>query len=274
MLVPVVTNPALAKDGTTVSIQDTTGTYNISTNPGGYGTPNQSSPPVVIGFVWRYWPDTTPYANVVSKDTAVITALLATGGYAFSTTYLGLGSGLFSSGVHQVKYYPLYRYGSALVTLTQGSKVVTFTSGDTTGLVAALIAVAFSTGGDDSNPTLATNVMYIDTTVATTSTTFSLTTTFTGTTGTYHIWVSTEADLKILVEAPAVNCLVNRIGRISEKQISCSVDYLNDTLKMTMWKFSAEVKFDCKDYEGAHNLIVGIDKLCDPCAVTSPCKTC
>lgn len=267
MLIPVLSWVSNSKTGSIITVKDTTGAYNVDDNPGGYGTPNQATPPSMVGFRWRYWPDDVDYANFISSDSTFITALLAAG-KPFTTTDLGLPEGLFSSGVHNIKYYPLAS-SAGTITLTNGSKTATYTSGTTSALTSTVKGAVFL-----QSSVAKTAVLLIDQSRTMTSTVFYLTDVFLGTTGSYNIYIAAEADLKVFLKEPAENCLVSKIGTIAEKQSGCEKSFIDDTLLMTQWAFAAKRKFDCLDYQGAHNMLVGIEKKCNPCYTVSSCQTC
>lgn len=81
---------------------------------------------------------------------------------------------------------------------------------------------------------------------------------------------ATTLDIKVLVNKAAEACIVSAIGKLAERDQDCPpAEYqLN---KLIRWRFAADVKHDLKDYDGAHNLIVAINKLC--CGLDCNCNS-
>lgn len=270
MLKPVLGIIGVAKDASTITLRDVTGVYDVTTNPGGYGTPN-APVPITVGLTFKNWTDTLPYANIVGGAGCNTLSDLATGiqdGYTFSQSILGL-PGTFRGGVQQVKYYP-YEALDSIVTLTQGSKLVTVTAGTiptayNAGYISVLILSA------DGMQVLST-VLLIDKTQPITSTTFYVDQPWGGITGTgYKLMIATEGDLKILIDQLANACLSGKIGQLSLRQ-NCDTDYIDTLTTLTMWMFSAKVKFDGQDFAGADELIEDIQDRCFLCDQT--CNIC
>lgn len=270
MLIPVLSLIARAKDATTITLKDSTGAYNVSTNPGGYGSPNRTSPPSKVGLKWRLWPDTAEYANIVIEDSGVIGNLVGSGA-VLTAAGLALTDSVFPSGVHQIKYYVFDTFVGTVVNLIQDSKLVTLTSGGSPlSYNAAYKAVILLNGSD----VLKSKIFMLDTSATWTSTTFYMTEAWPDASITgYHIQLATEADLKVLFTELAQACIVSTIGAYARRRRECDPEAVNTLMEMVAWKQAAEVKFDALDYDGAHDLLSYIDGTCRECNALI-CQTC
>ena len=263
MVVPSLTWLSNAKNATTISVQDTTGLYNATTNPGGYGSPNAGIP-TMVGFRIRTWDCRDPYGYLLISDNTLINNLINTG-LALSMSNFGLTKGHFSSGVHHVKYYPLEMI-NVTVSLTNGSKEVQVSSGTLPNTWDVnYIGIVFGTSP--------AKVFNIDRTQPITSTTFYLTEPWSGSTGIETaVRIAPEADLKILVSEPANACLVSRIGQLAMNNCSCDATESDKLTRLTMWMFASKINFDCKDFKGAHNLLVSVELECHACKGRCSCS--
>lgn len=266
MLIPIIRATGITRDALSIVLADQTGSYNLTTNLGGYGAPNAAIPPAAVGFRFRNWNQTTDYYNAVSNDTTLITELLASG-HKFDSTILGLSP--YRAGVHQIKYYP-FETVNTLVNLTQGSKIVTWVSGIAPNTFnAAYKAVIFL----DATTAIVSKVVMLDTTIATTATTFAVTDAWTLPSAVnYSIKLATEADLKVIFPQLADKCINVQIGNLSQQK-QCDTGIIDTLTRLLLWKFSAQVKFDCKDYTGADNLLSAAYDECNICP-GNDCKTC
>lgn len=233
-----------------LTIKDSTGAYNVSTNPGGYGSPNPYNTPTQGFLLARYWTETSYLSTYL--DPSEMTSLLGSGLSFGSAT----SANAFADGVHQLKYLPLKDTGATAV-FTNGSKTVTVTGFDITtlGEAGAKYAAAFDGADPEGEPTL------IDWTGTNNSTTITLKSVFLGATGTYALQVAVEGDLKVKINKAAEACIVGGIGKLAEVNCEC-IDNEKTLNKLIRWRFAADVKFDLLDYEGAHNMIVAINKIC------------
>lgn len=266
MLTPIIKATGITRDALSLTLSDQTGAYNVTTNPGGYGIPNTLTPPAAVGFKFRNWNQTENYLNTVINTPSIITELLTTG-RKFDTTLLGLAP--FRSGVHLIKYY-VFDNVSTIVSLTQGAKVIVSTSGaaPNTFNAAYKAVVILNAAG-----TIVSNVLMLDPTVTSTATTFAITTPWNLASATgYSIKLATEGDLKIILTQLADKCITQAIGKLSTDK-SCTQEDVDTLSRLLMWKFSAQVKFDCKDYDGADAMISAAYDECTAC-LTNTCKTC
>lgn len=267
MLIPIIRATGITRDAVSVILADQTGIYNSVTNPGGYGTPNPPAPPIAVGFKFRNWNQTADYYNVATLNTSLINELLTVTGHKFDSGVLGFAP--FRSGVHHIRYYS-FETIVTVVNLTQGSKVVTRVSGVAPNTYnAAYKAVIILTPGN----VLLSNVLMIDKTVAATSTTFELVEPWPYTSVTNHIIkLGTESDLKVIFPQLADKCINERIGNLATQKI-CDQNEVDTLTRLLLWKFSAQVKFDCKDYTGADNMLSAVYDECNACP-DNLCKTC
>lgn len=267
MVIPVLQHVFLSKDGKTITLKDATGAYSAGTNPGGYGVPNPAAP-AVVALTARYWPDTLPYGNLVTDDAGIVANLLGSG-QAFTTLSFGqLTASQFAAGVHHFKYYPLETINT-VVNLTNNSLLVTVASGTTPNTWnSGYLGIVFIDPDDSSY----SKVYRIDRAEAITTSQFYLEEAFEGLTKNgYTVMIAPEADLKVLVDVPAKECLVGRIGKMAEA-CSCNNDEINRLIYMTLQLFASQVNFNCKDYQGAHNKIVGVYLECTDCKTKCSCS--
>lgn len=271
MLIPVLTSLSNARDAVSTLLKDATGAYNVSTNPGGYGAPNITSPPDVIGFTFRKWSGTAPYGNVAyNDDDGIISALVGTGGYQIEAEAVAALNSVFSSGVHQIKYYVGNSTDSGTATMTLGSKLVTVAGADPTAFDTAYKAVILLDGSGVPQ----SNVLLLDRTVSWTSTTFYLTEAWSAATiAGLHIRLCTEADLKILFVELANQCTADAIGSYSRRRRDCDPETVNQLMEMVAWIKAAQVKFECLDYDGANDLLEMLDATCAQCNALI-CQSC
>ena len=241
---PKITSIAVSKTADTITLQDTTGT--------GYQSPY--APPFVLGYLrWKYWEDTA-MGEWVELTPEQMTALNTTDGQAFTPDDVGLVTeegAVFADGVHHMKYLPVYSIGSCNV--LQDSDTITHLgplSGDPTDIKwigypgVDPVEVKSAVSGSTTTITLKELWPYpTDTDVV--------------------LYVGTEADLKILVSVAAEKCIVGAIGKISSQPCDCH-EAAQQVDQLIRWKFAADVHFDCKNYQGAHDLIKAINGFCQP----------
>ena len=266
MLIPIIKATGVTRDALSVVFADQTGAYSLTTNPGGYGIPNVSNP-VAVGFRFRNWNQIADYYNVVSADTTLISELLSVSGHKFNSTLLGLSP--YRAGVHHIRYYP-FEPIDTVVNLTQNSKVITIVSGTAPNTYNAAYKAIIILDGTGK---IVTNVLLIDPAVAATSTTFAVTVAWTLPNATnYTMKLATEADLKVVLPQLADGCINKRIGNLSTK-VMCDRSEIDILTRLLLWKFSAQIKFDCKDYTGADDILSATYDECNNCP-SNICKTC
>ncbi len=262
MLSPVLSLIAKDKEAGSVTLRDTTGAYNVSTNPGGYGSPNPTSPPARVGFTFRYWDEDDPYSNQVIADSGIITALLGTDGYTFTGTMLGLSDGLLLSAVHHIKYYVFEAQGGVTAALVNGSKKITLTGLDPTSINAAYKAIIILTGVD----VIKTTVLLLDRSEIWTSTELYVNTAWSlDTVSGYHIQLATEGDLKVFYDSLATQCIVDSTVRYARRTVDCDRDVVDGIIDLLAMKVAAQSKFGCDDFDGANAMLEMIDEQCGEC---------
>lgn len=232
-LVRKSTLQSVSTDGKNIIVKETTGAYDASTNPGGFGTPN---------------PDTTFFQLIILKllyiDGSITYLATASASDFLGGSNYSINSGLlpspadypFKDGVLQVTSYA----SSTLVTVvgTAGNKFIT---GSLANFVAADAIV-------DSG-----NVVYlIDKTQTNTSGTIYLTTALLTTIT--QARVGYAASCYAMINAGFICKMVNAIGGTAE---SCNEDEnalpLYDLL---VKKFQADFAFAAGDYVNANRAIV------------------
>lgn len=267
MLIPIIKVTGITRDAVSIVLADQTGLYNATTNLGGYGTPNGPIPPTAVGFRFRNWSESTVYYNAVSTDNTLITELLSSTGRKFDSKILGIVP--YKAGVHHINYYP-FETVNTVVNLTQGSKVITWVSGAVpTSFNAAYKAVVLLTAGG----VVASKVLLLDKAIAPTATTFAVTEAWTLPNAVnYTMKLATEADLKVIFPQLADKCINESIGNLADQK-QCDAAEIDRLTRLLLWKFSAQIKFNCKDYTGADNMLSASYDECNACPGNN-CKTC
>lgn len=238
-LTRILTLQSVSTDGKTITIKDTTGAYDVDTNPTGYGTPNPATTFFSIVAIkaaylngslsWLFTTDTPDFLS--GSNYAITSGLLPTpGDYPFIDGVMYLNS----------------IAGSALetVTGTLGDYQITGSLGD------------FVDGDSiiDSN-----NIVYtIDTAQANDSTTIYLTTPLLSTIT--QARAAYSAGCYVMVNAEFVCKLMGAVGSMAQ---TCNEDGWSAPLgDMLVKKFSADFEFAGGDYNGANETIItGINKL-------------
>lgn len=257
--IELITN-GISKTATSVTLQDTTGAYNVSTNPGGYGTPNPASPASTTKayILWRYWTDTS-YGTPFTLSAGNITSLQGAG-LAITPLMQGLSTdsdAVFSDGIHQIKYIPAQALAGT-GTFTASSKIVVLSGSSGVaalqalgGIVWVLVVIAGTTYAYE-----------LDTTGTNDNTQLTLKTAVTVSSGAgATVIVGGEDDIKILINKAAEACIVSSTGALADIPGSC-LEVEATLNKMIRWQFAANIQYECEDYDGAHNLVVSINKYC------------
>lgn len=277
MLVPVLAKVAIGSLGESITLRDATGAYNVSTNAGGYGSPNMASPPAKIGLTWREWSAAAIYANFVSADSSLITELLSSLGYKFLASDIGIT--VFAEGIQHIKYYPFiqasgtdtYRYDSITRTFTRttGSYDLraTYLNNPAGPFLACLVLYA-------SSDAPASQVLQLGNPDDWTENTFTIAEDWVNSTGSQdlHMMWATEADLKILIVENTKACIAGKVGKLASMNC-CDRIVIDKLTDISMWVFAADVKVQCLDYEGANSLIQAAYKECTYC-ISEDCTTC
>lgn len=234
-----LTLQSVSTDGRTITIRDTTGAYNLDTNPTGYGTPNPAT--TFFAFVaikavylngslsWLFTTDAPDFLS--GSNYSITSALLPTpGDYPF---------------IDGVLYLTSYAASTP--------ETVTGTIGDTqiTGSLTDFV-------GADSIIDTANNVYIIDTTQANDSSTIYLTTPLIATIT--QARASYSAGCYVMVNAEFVCKLTSAVGSMAQ---TCNEDGWSAPLgDLLVKKFAADFEFASADYNGAQQSITSaINKL-------------
>jgi hypothetical protein len=251
---------SVAKKATSITLKDTTGVFDLSSNPGGYGIDNSFASPTFAYLFWRFWTDDADAFTEAFIASANTTELVFGSGYSITPTIVGSETmtDKFTDGVYQGNYVPL---NSTTVqgTFVVGSKIVTLSSTDfdPASKGSTLAAYVIGITGDANS----TRLFEVDWTGTNDDTQITLVEEFDGVAGSYDLWFGPLQDFKVLVNKGAEECIVNTIGKISQTDCVCTKerDLVN---KFIQWRFAADVQFDCEDYDGAQNLLTQINRYC------------
>lgn len=227
-----ITLQSVSTDGRSITIQDTTGAYNSSTNVGGYGTPNPA-----VGFFDRVlfkiayldgslsWLATANAAGVLSGSNYQVTAFLATP----PTNYP------FKDGVALLSSYA----GSALETVTGVSGAMSIT-----GSLADFVSADSVIDAND-------NVYLIDQTQTNTSSIIYITPALMG--DITQARACYTASCYVMVNAEFVCLLTSAVGSMA---IACNEDNQSEILQdLLAKKFAADFEFSSANYISASNNI-------------------
>lgn len=216
---------SLSADGTQLVVQDTTGAYNASTNPTGYGAPNRT---ISTNLILRWKTYNSSVWHVLAGWTGAA--------YTIDTVKLGLTPtipGLLPDGVEFVQYLGLYSKGTT-VTVIPGSTKILHANLDFTGI---------------DYITFASDLTTIYKIVSRTSTYLILDQCYTGVLSSETIYDAQNADLPVLIQTYTNQQLDIQVAGTSEENMCGPVlDKVSDRL---MRSFIAQARFDKTDYYGA-----------------------
>lgn len=251
------------KDASALIIKDTTGTYNVSTNPGGYGVSNSFITPTQMFLKYKTWTDTAWVQVLLTGDQ--LTDILSSDGLEATPVDLGSTGDVFPDGIDQVELFPL-NDTAINGTFTNGSKIVNLstTSWDPSTYAGLVLYVAGIDGATY------TKILEIDATGTNNTAQLTLKEAYDGTTQTLSLWFGPYKDVKVLVNKAAEKCIATTLGSMSPIDCSCSND-ASKVNKMIQWRFTADVLFNCDDFTGAHNTLVQLNRLCSTNSATCAC---
>lgn len=262
MLKPIITVLSISKSGKKIVLQDNTGAYEVTTNPGGYGTPNPDTPPVAVGFRFYKLNETTPYLNFISEDIGFIADLVGAGVELNAET---LGLGVFPTGVTHIEYY-VFQDSDSVVSVVNGSKTITVTSGTVpTAYDDALVGALLLNDSDE----IQSNTLKISNKLAGS---FEIDSTWDETATGWGIMLATQGTVKVLFTELPTKCISEKIGELASTD-HCNDDVVQKLTTLSLWVLSAKVKFGKKDYTGANKLAVAAYDECNNCESIN-CKTC
>lgn len=263
MLIIKLTLDSIGTKAATITLKDETGAYNVSTNPGGYGSTNELLSPATTTkayILWRYWTDEA-YSTAFSLTGQNITDIQSTG-LSLTPVALGLSTDstdVFADGIHQVKYLPAQLLpNSATGTFTPGSKIVPLTNGLNIANLLNAGALTWIGVVDGS----VTKFYEVDASGTNNNTQITMKTAFSGAAPVVGAGIAAaEGDLKVLIATAAEACIVSSTGKLADIPGDCTaVEVILN--KLIRWKFAAGILKDCQDYDGAHNMVVSINKYC------------
>lgn len=236
--------------GKSITLQDTTGVYNVSTNPGGYGAPNYATTDLDWALLWfRNYKDT----EYTKQKLSSLTAILGSG-----QNVSGFTDGIFDDGTWEVKYYPVVAHPvtpgvDTTITWTVGSKTFNLTTAST--VLAGVVAILIKN--------LDTEKLYfLDPDVPATSTQGTVTEVLPSA-GTGLVALAYEADTRFLETYAADNCIAIKTGLIV-KECSCFDPEMQQLYLMMGKREGATIHFVQKqNYQAAHDIITQIAAYCD-----------
>lgn len=234
----------------TVTLQDTTGAYNASTNPDGYGTPNYATSDVNWAILYfRNYSDEPYLIQKLSDPTGILGS-----GQNFS----GLsGGGIFKDGIWEVKYYPVIAHPvtpgvDTTITWTPGSKTFSLASANT--LLAGTIGIIIKDISD-------IKIYFLDPNVPLTSNTATVTELLPGT-GTGLLAITYQADTRFMMPAAADDCLAKTTGKVI-KDCSCFTPEMQELYLRMGKRNGVDIHFTQGNYQAAHDLITQLAAYCD-----------
>lgn len=249
-LVPKISVAAIDTiEGKTITLQDTTGAYNGSSNPGGYGAPNFATTDVDYALVRLRHYDSETYTT---KKINSITNLLGAG-----ETIDGLDEGVFLDGVSEVKYYPVIANpegGSTITTVTWTNGSKTFALVNASTVLAGVRAIILS--GYDQ-----TKLFFLDPNIPPTSNAATVTEQLPAG-GTSPLALTYEADTRFLMTAAADDCIAKENDRVV-KDCSCFNEDMQHVILMFGKREGADLHFAKKNYQAAHEIITQLAAYCD-----------
>lgn len=235
---------SLSTDGTTLIVQDTTGDYDVSTNPGGYGSPNPVRPTSLVQLRWKLYRDCSwklisgGYTQSDIESGFAITAI---------NTGLSIVLNLLPDGVEQILYLGGYNMTGS-VTTVPGESTINIVDLDVSTLVPGMY-ISFQ-----ATPTVLYKVISIISGVITLDTPYG----GTNTTETCIQWYVGELD--VLIQTLGQNRINDRLIRFIAKSIT-DIE-LDELTKLTMDELAASARMDAGDIAGANDLALSVQDRC------------
>jgi len=235
-----------SKDGKTITVKDTTGLYDATTNPGGYGAPNPSIPGLakIEFYVESFGSTTLTHKTEITETTSPDIA--TTAGGADTPLIPGLfgentPTARFEDGVLQVSMITLL--SSRAMTGTAGTKEVAANALITLGTGLFLNGVYY----------------YIDQTkVNTTSLVYLTTPLLSNVTAGQPFYLATTYAFS---NAGAKCCIATQTGRLVED--SCSTEQEELLFRLFNYTLAAETAFSLKNYSKADDLAERVKEICN-----------
>lgn len=227
---------SFSADGTQLVVQDTTGNYNVDTNPTGYGTPNRAISANII-LRWKLYNSKSWYVLPGWTGAA----------YTITTVNLGLSvttPQLLPDGVEFVQYLGLYSK-SANFTVTAGSSRVGFTGLDFTNI--DYVAMGSDLATIYKIVSRGSNYLILDSC-------------YEGSNSVEVAYDAQNADLQVLVQTYTNMQLDDLVASTSAEQLYGN--RLNDVFNRLMRTFIAQARFNKTDYYGADLIMQNLFKEC------------
>lgn len=234
--------------GKTILVKDTTGAYNVSTNPGGYGSPNYAT--ADLDWVLLLFKNYDQSDYTIKKYTTLSDILGA------GQSITGFTDGVFDDGIWELKYYPVIAHPvtpgvDTTITWTVGAKKFSLTSANTVLAGAAAILLK-----DVST----TKLYFLDPDVPPTSTEATITEVLPSS-GTGKLAVAYEADTRFMETAAADNCLAIDTGLVI-KECSCFDESMSNLFLRMGKREGATIHFSKENYQAAHDIITQLAAYC------------
>lgn len=258
MLTPVLNILNTANDGSTITLVDATGNYNVTTNPGGFGAPNPlkaSISGIILGLVSL---NDVTVSSPHRLTTPEQTNLLSTGQIFGFASFPGINTTRYADGVYQIKYDVLFG-GTGQVGHTPSSLAFTLTNADT--LLAT--AVGFVLTSDTSK------IYYIDKTQTLTNTGGFVTEALPGTTASENYEIVYEGNLTILIDVQGDQCLTQDLGIWAMDD--CKTPNFRDVEKRFFQRVALKAKFADAYLYDAHALALSLAQWCGGVKTVAGC---
>jgi len=235
---------SLSADGTTLIVQDTTGNYNSTTNPGGYGTPNPVRATTLVQLRWKLYRDCNWLLISRSYQQSDIEA-----GYAITTINTGLSTvlNLLPDGVEEIQFLSGYAM-SGTVTTIPGESTVTVVDLDISTLQPGMY-ISFQ-----SQPTVLYLVKSISGGIITLDTPYG------GSNTTEHCNQWYQVVLDVLIQTMGQNRIDDRLTRYTVDSITDTE--LENLVELTMDELAATARFNAGDIAGANDLALSVQSRC------------
>jgi hypothetical protein len=245
---------SLSTNGKVLSLSDTTGNYNVTTNPGGYGTSqipaglreiaDINSGKLDFYFNGSIDPD---YTFILNNTT---TQGLANGSSTYDLTMDDLGGSsddVFDDQVIKMVYQVIFN-GVSTGAITQNSATVAITADDAVGAKYFII----TSGGNE----------YIYEIISQTSTTVTLNEVLTFTTGNYNYKLAYESTNYLALTHNILKCIHTNIAELACSTCSCKEKALEKTTEALMQYFGIETNMDKGNYNCAQEIIDSLTIYC------------
>lgn len=251
-LLPILQLVSISSTADRIVVKDSTGNYDASTNPGGFGAPNPAIS-AIRGAIFRLT-SFNDLSKIYSYKVPDHTVLFDASGITLQPSYFTGGS-VFLDGVYDIKYDLLLTPNTTnVLSFTGGTKQFTLTNASTV----FASAVGFYYDG---------NIYLIDQSKTLNASGGYVTTVFPGTipvsvnpTGSNPYSVIIEGDLKFLNEQTGNNCLLSDIGIWSNK--GCEDENFRDIWSRYKQRIAMKNKFANGYLTDTHRLAVYLSSYC------------